>query len=73
MSNLVKINAERCKSCGICVHICPKKILRLGDTANNKGFYSVEVTDQDKCTACAFCALMCPDLVLEVYKEQKGA
>lgn len=73
MSNLVTINAERCKSCGLCVDICPKKILKLGEIANSKGYYTVVMTDQDKCIACAFCALMCPDLVLEVYREQKGA
>ena len=72
MKNLVKINSERCKSCGLCIHICPKNILRFGEVANSKGFYTIEMTDQTQCIACAFCALICPDLVLEVYREQKG-
>ena len=72
MNNLVKINTERCKSCGLCVHACPKKILGIGEIANNKGYYVVEMKDQSKCIACAFCALICPDLVLEVYREEKG-
>ena len=71
MKNLVKINSERCKSCGLCVHVCPKKILSIGEIANSKGYYTVEMKDQAQCIACAFCALMCPDLVLEVYREQK--
>ncbi len=72
MKNLVKINSERCKSCGLCVHICPKKILSIGEVVNSKGFYTVEMKDQTQCIACAFCALICPDLVLEVYREEKG-
>ena len=73
MNNLVKVNSERCKSCGLCVHICPKKLLGIGKVANSKGYYTVEMKDQTKCIACAFCALICPDLALEVYREEKGA
>jgi len=72
MKTLVKINTERCKSCGLCVHACPKNILVIGEVANSKGYYTVEVTDQSECIACAFCALICPDLALEVYREEKG-
>jgi len=68
----VKINSERCKSCGLCVHICPKELLSFGKVANSKGYYIVEMKDQAKCIACAFCALICPDLALEVYREEKG-
>lgn len=71
MKNLVKINVERCKSCGLCVYICPKEILGLGEVANSKGYYTVEMKDQTQCIACGFCALICPDLVLEVYREEK--
>ena len=70
--NLVEINTERCKSCGLCVHACPKKILGIGEIANNKGYYVVEIKDQSQCIGCAFCALICPDLALEVYREEKG-
>ena len=70
--SLVKINTERCKSCGLCVYVCPKKILSIGEVANSKGFYTVEVKDQRECIGCAFCALICPDLALEVYREEKG-
>lgn len=73
MKALVKINTERCKSCGLCVHACPKKILSIGKIVNDRGFYTVEMQDQSKCIGCAFCALICPDLALEVYREEKGA
>ena len=72
MKNIVKINTERCKSCGLCVHACPKKILAVGEIANAKGYYAVEIKDSSLCIGCAFCALICPDLALEVYREEKG-
>ncbi|EGW39674.1 ferredoxin family protein [Desulfosporosinus sp. OT] len=72
MKSYVKINTERCKSCGLCVHACPKKILSIGEVANSKGYYAAEVKDQSECIGCAFCALICPDLALEVYREEKG-
>lgn len=70
--SIVKINSERCKSCGLCVYACPKKILSIGEVANSKGFYPVAIKDETECIGCAFCALICPDLVLEVYREEKG-
>ena len=72
MKNFVKINIERCKSCGLCVHACPKKILSIGEVANSKGYYVVGMNDESECIGCAFCALICPDLALEVYREEKG-
>lgn len=72
MRNIVKINTERCKSCELCVHACPKKILGIGEVANGKGYYAVEIKDQSECIGCAFCALICPDLAFEVYREEKG-
>ncbi|NLB17125.1 MAG: 4Fe-4S binding protein, partial [Clostridiales bacterium] len=29
--NKVTFNVERCKGCGLCVSVCPKKILELGE------------------------------------------
>ena len=70
--NFVKINSERCKSCGLCVHACPKKILSIGEVTNSKGHYPVAMKEESECIGCAFCALICPDLALEVYREEKG-
>ncbi len=65
----VIINKALCKSCGLCVTACPKKILSISTTdMNNKGYFVVEVVDMDKCIGCAFCATMCPDCVIEVEK-----
>lgn len=64
----VKVLGEYCKSCGLCVTICPKKVLAIGDKLNAKGYYAVVVADESKCIGCALCGTVCPDLALEVYK-----
>ena len=63
-------NEEFCKSCGLCVNVCPKKILYINtDVINKKGYNPVSVTDMDACIACSSCALMCPDAVIGIEKE----
>jgi len=65
----VIIDESRCKGCGLCVSVCPKKIIMLsGDRLNEKGFNPAEVLEQDKCIGCAFCATMCPDVVISIEK-----
>ena len=36
----VNINQEFCKGCGLCVNICPKKILVIGNDFNSKWLLS---------------------------------
>lgn len=62
-------DTDRCKGCGLCVTVCPKKLIVLSkDKINRKGHSPAEITDQEKCIACAFCATMCPDCVITVEK-----
>lgn len=69
MVNLT-INKELCKGCGLCVRVCPKKILKISDSAINKaGYHPVNMEDIDSCVACASCALTCPDICIEIEKE----
>ena len=68
--NKVTFTTERCKGCGLCVAVCPKKIIELDiHTLNSKGYHPAMMTDQEKCIACAVCAKMCPDCVIKVEKE----
>jgi len=65
----VTIDADRCKSCSLCVSACPKKIIVLdNEQLNAHGFHPARIVDQEACIACAFCALMCPDCIIEVEK-----
>ena len=65
----VPFNTDFCQGCGLCVEVCPRKILVISrDKINKKGHNPAEITDQSKCIACAFCATMCPDCVITVEK-----
>jgi 2-oxoglutarate ferredoxin oxidoreductase subunit delta len=65
---MIKIIAERCKSCGYCVKFCPKKVLEVGKNVNSKGYEYIEPVNQEACIACCMCARICPDGAIEVYK-----
>ncbi len=67
MKGKVIIDKERCKGCGLCISVCPKKILSLSKDRNKKGFHYA-VTKKEGCTGCASCATICPDVVIEVYQ-----
>lgn len=63
------IREDRCKGCGLCVAVCPRKILALSTTRfNSKGYNPVECAAPEKCIGCAMCAAMCPDVVIRVEK-----
>lgn len=61
---------ERCKGCGHCIEVCPKKIISFSDTLNNRGYYPAYIAEEKMkdCIGCASCGKMCPDLVITVEK-----
>lgn len=65
----VVVLSEYCKSCGLCIGVCPRKVLAIGDKSNSKGYYVVVPADPDKCIGCGLCGTVCPDLALEIYKD----
>lgn len=65
----VTFRTERCKGCGLCTTVCPKKIVQMDLHAiNEKGFHPAGVMDEAQCIGCAFCATICPDCVIKVEK-----
>jgi len=66
-----EIDAERCKGCGLCVAVCPEKILRLAEGFNRQGQHFAEVFAPERCTACASCAVICPDSAIRIWRYAK--
>ncbi|MPM40944.1 NAD(P)H-quinone oxidoreductase subunit I, chloroplastic [bioreactor metagenome] len=62
---------ERCKGCGHCIAVCPKKIISFSEKLNLKGYHPATVTEEkmSECIGCASCGKMCPDLVITVEKS----
>ncbi len=65
-SESVRINAERCKACGLCIHFCPKNALAQGDENNAMGYYVVRLEDDSRCNKCGLCQIICPDVAVTV-------
>ncbi len=65
----VRINKERCKGCGLCLAVCPKKNLKFVDELNAKGIFVVVAIDENNCTGCGMCYVMCPDACIEIENE----
>ena len=59
-SSVLDINLGWCKGCGICVMVCPKKV--LGQDERGKAV----VDDPDNCIKCRLCELSCPDFAITV-------
>jgi len=68
MRKTAVIVPERCKSCGICIKVCPVKALSFGD---DLGVFATPVPEinMEKCIACNKCGTFCPDAAIEVKKN----
>ena len=63
------IDEKVCKGCGLCVNVCPKKILKLDTTRiNAKGYNPAVLKDEGSCIGCAMCGIICPDSAITVEK-----
>lgn len=77
MKGRIEIDKERCKGCGLCIIVCPKKNIEISDKLNLKGYYPARSKEETRkesereCTGCAICAIQCPDIAIEVYREAK--
>jgi 2-oxoglutarate ferredoxin oxidoreductase subunit delta len=62
----IDVNEAWCKSCVICVAICPKSVLEM-----QNGYPAV--VDLPACTACALCEVHCPDFAITVTGGRRSA
>lgn len=61
------INPAWCKSCDICVKMCPEHCLRLNAER------IAELAEPDKCTGCRLCEWLCPDFAIRVHLDAAAA
>lgn len=59
----LEITSEWCKSCDICVKLCPERCLKLNAER------VVELAKPDKCTGCRLCEWLCPDFAIRVHLD----
>jgi indolepyruvate ferredoxin oxidoreductase, beta subunit len=60
----LEITAEWCKSCDICVKLCPERCLRLDEDR------IAELAQPEKCTGCRVCEWVCPDFAIRVHLDK---
>ena len=60
MNKIVIINSDKCIGCGVCVEICPKKILYIQDNV-------CKVTDEKKCDKSKGCENVCPTTAITIH------
>lgn len=64
----VYIDKELCKSCKICMSICPKGVFEMTNNVNKKGYNYVAAVKEAECIGCRQCENNCPDFVIHIEK-----
>ncbi len=64
------IDIDRCKGCGLCVSVCPKKVLEISDKVNTKGYFPAYQARPEDCIFCTTCCLMCPDVAITITSDE---
>ncbi len=67
----IKLDKTKCKSCYLCIDVCPKGCIKKSDEIGKTGEVTAEFKDsENKCLGCAQCAIVCPEIaIVEVVKE----
>jgi 2-oxoglutarate ferredoxin oxidoreductase subunit delta len=62
------IDKDTCKGCGLCVAVCPKKVLELSEEVNTMGYFPAHQARPEDCVYCTTCCIMCPDVAITINK-----
>lgn len=65
----LRIESQKCKSCGLCILYCPVKKLYLSKRLNSRGLHYVQEKREVACIGCGNCYLICPEVCIEIYEK----
>ncbi|MCD6455082.1 MAG: 4Fe-4S dicluster domain-containing protein [Candidatus Aminicenantes bacterium] len=68
----IVIDPKLCKSCALCVFVCPTGVLEMVENKRNIYNYSAEAIAPEYCTLCQFCVYQCPDFAITIEEEKGG-
>ncbi len=60
---------DLCKSCELCLSVCPTKVLKIDTSRVNAfGYFPAVIVNLGGCSGCGSCAKICPDSVITVRR-----
>lgn len=62
----VWVDYNRCKSCDICVEVCPSGTLAMRIDVNSINGKIIDIVNPQSCIGCNNCELSCPDFAIHV-------
>lgn len=66
----IKLDKNKCKSCYLCIDVCPKKCIKKSSEIGKTGEFTAEFDETQGCLGCSQCAIVCPEIAItEVVKE----
>ncbi len=71
MAHRYHLEVDLCKGCGLCVNVCPKKVLEISKDVNVKGYFAAYQARPDDCIKCAICCTMCPDVAITITEVEE--
>ena len=56
----LRVDANECKGCALCVNACPLGVIAMSDALNHYGYRTATYSGHG-CTGCGVCYMVCPE------------